>query len=111
MGNNPYSPELHHNAITLLLWNKIIQRLQGRNINYNPIQKLIEVTGLQIDQSTISMEQATLAQSIARKVYKNAKRQSGSMRTTWLANLAQARAEYYGKEAEKRSYSSPLEKK
>ena len=95
-GQKPYSPTLSNAAKRLLLWSKIKQRLKGRKINHKTMKKLMEITGICIDISDLTIEQAQKSQTQAIKEYKVISRQATALRATWLSQLAQARSEMQG---------------
>lgn len=62
----------------------------------------MKVTGVNIDLTTISLEQSTQSHSCAIQTYRSMKKQAGNLRTTTcLSNLAHARSDHYGTEAER----------
>ena len=93
MGQKAYSPSLSKASKSAILWGKIIQKINRKKIKHSTIRKLMEITGIQIDISSLTLEQAQHHKGQATRQYKTISRTATQLRSTWLATLAQVRAE------------------
>ena len=91
MGGRQWSPILQHARDEILLWTLIKRRLLGRSVGARRIVRLSRK--LQILHTQLSLEEVSLKLDLAYKEYKSVRKKDSQLRSTFLDDLAMARAE------------------
>ena len=91
MGGRQWSPPLQHARDEILLWTLVKRRLLGRAVGAKRIKRLSKK--LQIDNTNLCLNESSLKLDLAYKEYKSVRKKDSHLRSTFLEDLAMARAE------------------